>query len=298
MSSSYSFPKYKPAEIVDALHSYGIAPSPNLCAEDVENPRPGFVAEVLELFLANFVWYAPATSCPVSPGSGLISAFACFGVGGHFACCSDEPDEQLQFQALQALDNPEHHMRALALTRIYRRANAFLQSIQFQDLNLRDLLRADGPRVAHILSALINFLHFRQDRLSVLVPVVQEYGALEERQKELRAKIAEVSFPSSFLTFFCLLSREILRFSSFSPPSIFHLIQLQKTKDDHLLKEQMEAPVVHQLEKEVNALKQRLHEYNTEQLSLRAKSKAIDEKKEETLMKVLIPDLRCIFPSF
>ena len=60
----------------------------------------------------------------------------------------------------------------------------------------------------------------------------------------------------------------------------------------------MEAPVVQQLEKEVNALKQRLHEYNTEQLSLRAKSKAIDEKKEETLMKVLIPVLRCIFPSF
>jgi hypothetical protein len=210
MSSSYSFPKYKPAEIVDALHSYGIAPSPNLCAEDVENPRPGFVAEVLQLFLANFVWYAPATSCPVSPGSGLISAFC---VGGHFACCSDDPDEQLQFQALQALDNPEHHMRALRFSRIFKRANAFLQSIQFRDLNLRDLLRADGPRVVHILSALINFLHFRQDRLSVLLPVVQEYGALEERHKELRAKIAEVSF----LTFFCLLSREILRFSSFFP---------------------------------------------------------------------------------
>ena len=81
-------------------------------------------------------------------------------------------------------------------------------------------------------------------------------------------------------------------------PSIFHLIQLSKAKEDHLLKEQMEAPMVQQLEKEANALKQRLHEYNTEQLSLRAKSKAIDEKKEETLMKVLIPVLRCIFPSF
>ncbi|CAD6335063.1 unnamed protein product [Miscanthus lutarioriparius] len=228
MSSSYSFPKYKPAEIVDALHSYGIAPSPNLCAEDVENPRPGFVAEVLELFLANFV--------------------------------CDEPDEQLQFQALQALDNPEHHLHALALTRIYRRANAFLQSIQFRDLNLRDLLRADRGRVVYILSALLNFLHFRQDRLSVLVPIVQEYGALEERQKELRAKIAE----------------------------------LEKTKDDHLLKEQMEAPVVQQLEKEVNALKQRLHEYNTEQLSLRAKSKAIDEKKEETLMKINQADFKLV----
>jgi len=163
MASSYSFPPFEPAEIEAALHSYGIAPSPSLCAEDIVHPLPGFVAEVLHLFLLSFVGYAPAPSCPVSPGSGLISAFACFGFWGHFACCSDEPDEQLQSQALQVLDNPEHHMRALRFSRIYKRANAFLQSIQFRDLN---------PRVVHILSALINFLHFRQDRLSVLMPVV------------------------------------------------------------------------------------------------------------------------------
>ena len=56
--------------------------------------------------------------------------------------------------------------------------------------------------------------------------------------------------------------------------------------------------MVHQLEKEVDALKQRLHDYNREQLSLRVASKALDEKREETLRKVLIPVLRCIFPSF
>jgi len=215
MASSYSFPLFKPEEIVPALHSYGIAPSPNLCAEDVVYPQSGFVAKVFSLFLANVVEYAPAAppapSCPVSPGSGLISAFACFG--GHFACCSDEPDEQLQFQALQVLDNPEHHMRSLRLSRIYKRANAFLQSIQFRDLNLRDLLRADGPRVVLILSALINFLLFRREKLALLEPIVQEYDALDKRQRELRAKIDEVAFPSSSFTFFCLLSGEILRFS-------------------------------------------------------------------------------------
>ncbi|XP_066326841.1 uncharacterized protein [Miscanthus floridulus] len=43
--------------------------------------------------------------------------------------------------------------------------------------------------------------------------------------------------------------------------------------------------MVHQLEKEVDALKQRLHDYNREQLSLRVASKALDEKSEETLRK-------------
>lgn len=73
MASSFSFPLMKPAEIVEALHSYGIAPSTSLRAEDVVNPQPGFVAEVLSLFFDHFVGYAPAPSCPVSPGSGLIS---------------------------------------------------------------------------------------------------------------------------------------------------------------------------------------------------------------------------------
>ncbi|KXG37125.1 kinetochore protein nuf2 [Sorghum bicolor] len=228
MSSSFSFPKYKPTEIVDALQIYGIAPTATFQADDVANPRPGLVAEVLELFIANFL--------------------------------CEEPDEQLQLQALQVLDIPEHQMHPLQFSRIYKRANAFLQSIQFRDLNLRDLLRADGPRVVHILSALINFLHFRHDRISVLALIVQEYEALEERQKELRAKIAE----------------------------------LQKTNEEHLLKEQMEAPVVQQLEKEVNDLKHRLHDYNREQLSMRNASKALDEKREEILRKIKQADFELV----
>jgi len=57
----------------------------------------------------------------------------------------------------------------------------------------------------------------------------------------------------------------------------------------------VEAHMVQQLENEVNALKQRLHDYNREQLSLRNASKALDEKREDTLRKVLIPVLPCIF---
>lgn len=207
-------------------------------------------------------------------------------------------------------------MRAIALSRLYRRANAFLHSILFRDLTLRDLLRADGRRVVYILSAIINFLHYRQDKLSFLEPIVQEYSPLQERHTELRAKIAEVSCPYLFFTIFCILSGERLKFSispheiigflyqnlssltlcfcfflaGFTP--VFHLLQLRNAKEDHLLKEQMEAPVVQQLEKEVNALKQRLREYNKEQLSLRVATKAIDEKKQELLGKVRI--LSCV----
>jgi hypothetical protein len=77
----------KPVEIVEALHSYGVAPVSSLCAEYIVNLLPRFVAKVLALFLSNVVRYAPITSpltiCPVSIGSSIIPGFA----SGHFARC-------------------------------------------------------------------------------------------------------------------------------------------------------------------------------------------------------------------
>jgi kinetochore protein Nuf2 len=64
MASSFSFPLMNPADIAEALHSYCIAPSPGLRAEHIVTPQPGLVAEVLALFLANFVGYAFAPAPP------------------------------------------------------------------------------------------------------------------------------------------------------------------------------------------------------------------------------------------
>jgi hypothetical protein len=69
-----------PADIAEALHSYCIAPSPGLRAEHIVTPQPGLVAEVLALFLANFVGYAfaPAPhSCP-----RITLTWVCFGGAG------------------------------------------------------------------------------------------------------------------------------------------------------------------------------------------------------------------------
>ena len=63
-------------------------------------------------------------------------------------------------------------------------------------------------------------------------------------------------------------------------------MQLQKVKENHASKEQMDEPAVQQLQAEVNALKQKIQEYNTKQLALRGRAKSIDEKKEGILAKV------------
>ncbi|KAJ1292718.1 hypothetical protein BS78_01G011700 [Paspalum vaginatum] len=220
MASTFSFPELTPAQIAEALNSYGLAPDGHLRADDIASPQSELFAAILSRLLANV------------------------------AC--DDPDDQVGFEQLQALDNPEHHMHALGFTRLYRKAADFLESIQFRGLTLRDIIRPDPRRVCHILSAVVNFLHYRQEKLELLQPIVEEYAHYEDRNNELRARIAE----------------------------------LQKVKADHLRKEQMEEPAVQQLQAEVNGLKQKIQEYNKQQMALRAKAKAMDEKKEEILSKI------------
>ncbi|KAF0897620.1 hypothetical protein E2562_000352 [Oryza meyeriana var. granulata] len=219
-ASNFSFPVLKTAQIAEALHTYGLAPAANLRAEDIADPQPDLLPAVFSNFLS-----------VVDPTGD---------------------DEQLGFDALASLDNPEHYAQGIHVVRLHRRARAFLESIQFPGFTLRDLLRPDPRRAALVLSALINFLYYRDEKLALLQPIIDEFPNSDERRAELKAKIAE------------------------------H----QKAIVDHELAAQMEEPEVQQLEAEVNSLKQKVVEYNKQQLALRAKSNAINDKKEETLRKI------------
>ena len=105
-------------------------------------------------------------------------------------------------------------------------------------------------------------------------------------------------FPSRPCFFFALSAflclGKLLKFLS-TGIFLFPLMQLQKVKEDHAYKEQMDEPAVQRLQAEVNALKQNIQEYNTKQKALRSRAKSIDEKKEGILAKVRIPVLCCLF---
>ncbi|KAG2533858.1 kinetochore protein NUF2 homolog [Panicum virgatum] len=220
MASTFSFPEMTPAQLAEALHTFGIAPTANLRAEDIATPQLDLLPGVLSLFLATIV--------------------------------GDDPDDQLGFDLLQKLDNPEHHMGAIGLRSIYGRARDVLESIHFGGLTFRDLTRPEPRRVVYILSAIVNYLHFRHEKLALLNPIAEEFSSVDDRLPEGKARIAE----------------------------------LQKVKENHASKEQMDEPAVQQLQAEVNALKQKIQEYNTKQLALRGRAKSIDEKKEGILAKI------------
>jgi len=148
-------------------------------------------------------------------------------------------------------------MGALDVRRIYRRARDVLESISFRGLTLRDFIRPEPRRVVLILSAIINYLNFRYEKIALLNPIVEEFSGVEELP-DARARIAE----------------------------------LQKVKEDHAYKEQMDEPAVQRLQAEVNALKQNIQEYNTKQKALRSRAKSIDEKKEGILAKMSQTDFQ------
>ncbi|CAN6297054.1 unnamed protein product [Urochloa humidicola] len=226
MASNFSFPEMSAAQIAEALNAYNLAPSGNIREEDIANPQPDLLPNVFALFFINVV--------------------------------GDDLDEELGFEQLQSIDNPAQYKRSSDTRRIFRKARDFLDSIYFEGLTLRDFVLPNRDRVAYILSAIVNYLHFNHEKLAALSAIVQEFGGLGDQATELKARIPE----------------------------------LQKVKEEHAYKEQMEEPAVQQLQAEVNAAKQTIQEYNTMQLSLRSRAKSLDDKKEGILAKISQADFQ------
>ncbi|XP_020103157.1 probable kinetochore protein NUF2 [Ananas comosus] len=227
--SSFSVPEVSASEIASVLASEGIV-SPSLKPDDLASPSPDL----------------------------LLSIFFNF-----FACIdplSDGADDQIGFAALKHLDNPDHHADSIRILSLYRKAKDFLASIRFPELTLRDLLKPDPRRASQILSALVNFLYYREDKLAMLKPIVNEFPNSEEWQAELKEKIAE----------------------------------LKKRIMEHEVSAQMEEPLVQQVEAEVKELRQTIQNYNKQQMSLKARAKELKEKTDAVNNKISQADFELV----
>ncbi|KAL6909552.1 hypothetical protein ACP4OV_001833 [Aristida adscensionis] len=228
MATNFSFPEMSPAAIAKALNTYGLAyGGAELRAEDIAAPRHDLLRNVLARFLV-----------------------AIFGEDG---------DQQLGFQALRGLDNPEHHQRGLQLAGLFHRARRVLEAIQFRGFTFRDLLRPEPRRVAHILSAIVNYLHFREDKLLLLTPILDDIPSADE----LNEKIA----------------------------------QHGKAIADYQVNMQKDETVIPQLKASNDALKQKIQDYIKQQQAMQEKAKAIQAKMEEVLNKISQADFDMVKKS-
>ncbi|CAA6664079.1 unnamed protein product [Spirodela intermedia] len=206
--SNYSSPEFTPQEIAGYLAEYGIA---TVNPEDIDRPTADFVCSVY---------------------GSVISFLDPLG---------DDDNEQIDFDALECLENPEYHTDSIRIINFYRKVRDMLAFIGIEFV-LRDLLRPDRARTKAILCTVINFLLYRNDKLADLQPIVDQCN--DDRRIELEARISE-------------LKREI---------------------SEHEMAREQEQPYVQEIEAEVRGLKQNIQERNKEQMALKTHFKRIKEK--------------------
>ena len=74
---------------------------------------------------------------------------------------------EMNFDILQELEAPNLHSESLYIMSFYRKVYKLLEDIGIQDFNFNEFLNPDKKRLLYILSGLINFSKFRQEKLQL-----------------------------------------------------------------------------------------------------------------------------------
>lgn len=90
---------------------------------------------------------------------------------------------------LDMLDNPEIHHDSYTLLSFYRQFAKLLDQVGVERFCLRDLLKPEPKRILGILSALINFCKFREERLFIFEDCTSKSEKLNEQKRVLESKI-------------------------------------------------------------------------------------------------------------
>ncbi|CAG8721091.1 18815_t:CDS:2, partial [Acaulospora morrowiae] len=93
--------------------------------------------------------------------------------------------EQLNNRVHNKIDNVEFYTEPMQLMALYRRMNKLMAAIGVADFSFFDILRPESSRVRRILSAIINFMRFREDRMYIFNDYEKHSEELLEKNEEL-----------------------------------------------------------------------------------------------------------------
>lgn len=218
--SKFECPMMSRGEIVAILGESQIA---NISEHDLSNPTPDFLSDLYTRLLF------------------------------HIDALHEEEHGQLEFAALEHLENPEFHSDSTRIVKLYNRVKQVMASLDCpKSFTLKDLIKPDSARTELFLSAILNFSLYRQAKLDFLRPIVEELEFLEEQQREWENKIAQ-------------LDLEIEQYNE---------------------ARERELPLVQELEAKVKELRQNIAGLNNHQMSLRATFRKLKEKNEEMDEKI------------
>nr|POE45881.1 kinetochore protein nuf2 [Quercus suber] len=219
--SKYECPMMSRGEIVAILNESQIA---NISENDLSKPNFDFVSDLYTRLLF------------------------------HIDCLHEEEEHgQLEFAALDHLENPDFHVESVRIIKLYNRIKDVLASMDCpKSFTLKDLIKPASDRTELFLSAILNFGLHRQAKLDFLRPIVDELDFLEEQQRESEARISQ-------------LNAEIEEYNE---------------------ARERELPLVQEVDAKVKELRQTIAGLNNQQMSMRASYRKLKEKAGEMDEKI------------
>ncbi|KAF8404187.1 hypothetical protein HHK36_009069 [Tetracentron sinense] len=219
MSSSFSFPILSGRDIVAILADSQIA---NISENDLINPTHDL-------------------------------AFALYSTLLGFLDSLQEDHGQVDFGALEHLENPDLHLDSVRIMNLYNKIREVVGSVSCPvNFTLKDLIRPNTQRTSVFISAILNFCLHKETKMNLLRPIVDEVSLLDERRRELEARI----------------------------------LQLNAEIADHKEAKEREQPFVQEVDAKVKELHQTIQGLNNHQMSLKASFRTMREKAKEIDEKI------------
>ncbi|KAH1250944.1 Kinetochore protein NUF2 [Glycine max] len=219
--SNYEYPRLRRPEIVTILAQLQIA---NVTEQDFTNPNPDFISDLYTRVLI------------------------------HLDILLEEDNEQLEFHALEHLENPDFHLDSVRAVKLYNQINEVLTTLECpRKFTLADLLMPDPHRTDLFLGSLLNFCLDRDARMNSVSEIVEEVNALEAQRTELEEN---------------------------------RILQLKAEISECNEAKEREMPLVEEVEAKVKELKQTIAVLNSNQSSLRSTLRKLKEKTGETDEKI------------
>ncbi|KAJ1908960.1 kinetochore-associated Ndc80 complex subunit nuf2 [Tieghemiomyces parasiticus] len=158
----YSFPALPPAEILQCMNDLQIP----FTEEDLMKPTPQRMQVVYEAFVDIFM--------------GITS----------------DQFEDPKVELANLIEFPEIHADSTVLMTFYHHVRRLMHEVGIKDFSLREILRPEPGQVKRVLSAMINFAKFREERMAVYDKYVNQaddyakrLSSLQQEQQELQEKI-------------------------------------------------------------------------------------------------------------
>lgn len=158
---------------------------------------------------------------------------------------NEEDQGQVEFSALEQIENPDLLIGSFQVMNLYCRLREVMASLNCpMQFNLRDLIKPDPRRTEHFLSGILNFCLYKETKMNLLRPIVEELALLDDQRKEWEAKISQ-------------LNAEIAGYSE---------------------ARERELPLVQEVESKVKELREMIAGLNSNQMSLRTSFRNLKEK--------------------